>query len=70
MKLILAATFLAILAFFAQADNFEIEERRFELITENVTTLATGAAMVFAFGAVACFLIPLVIPILLVSFRL
>ena len=70
MKLILAATFLAILAFFAQADNFEIEGRRFELITENVTALATVVAMVFAFGVVFFFLIPLVIPILLVSFRI
>ena len=74
MKLILAATFLAILAFFAQADNFDIERRGFEsfttLISENVTSLTTGVAAVFAFGVVAFFLIPLVIPLLLVSFRL
>lgn len=61
MKIILAATLVAILAVSAQAGNSAMEDRGFD--TVSIVTTVLGVTFVLFF------VLPVVVPLLLVSFK-
>ena len=61
MKIILAATLVAILAVSAQAGNSAMEDRGFD--TVSIVTTVIGVTFVLFF------VLPVVVPLLLVSFK-
>ena len=62
MKIILAATLVAILAVSAQAGNSAMEDRGFD--TVSIVTTVLGVTFVLFF------VLPVVVPLILVSFKL
>ena len=61
MKIILAATLVAILAVSVQAGNFAMEDRGFD--TVSIVTTVLGVTFVLFF------VLPVVVPLILVSFK-